>query len=362
MRVVGNGRRRNIIGSNLVDRLLASGHEVIGFDNLSTGRLEFLAGAMHSPNFRFWRGDLLDQPALEKHWPCRYGFPPLAANADVRDYSIRGRTCSRTVGTMNVLEAMRHCGVRRIAAASSGSVYGDATVFPTPEDAPFPLQTSLYGASKMATEGFLSAYVRHFGFQVWIFRFVSILGERYTHGHVFDFYRQLRAHPDYLEVLGNGQQKKSYLYVQDCIDAILLSLRSESPVDLNLWHGRVRPGGQFHPVDLRGTGNRPENHLLRGERGWVGDSPFILLDCAALQARLGTHAEHPRRRREDVEVSAGTSGVFVQQFIAPDREQLPDIARSDRKTLYSTCHMLEDAQRQIIWVWLLWNDAPNGRI
>jgi len=147
------------------------------------------------------------------------------------------------------------------------------------------LQTSLYGASKMATEGLISAYVRHFGFQAWIFRFVSILGERYTHGHVYDFYRQLRAHPDHLEVLGNGQQRKSYLYVQDCIDAILLSLKSESPVSvLNLGTD------EFALVDdsigwiCQELGISPKIGYSGGERGWVGDSPFILLDCARMRS------------------------------------------------------------------------------
>src|SRR3989475_3461544 len=119
---------------------------------------------------------------------------------------------------------MRTNGVRRIAFSSTGSVTGERGIFPTPEDAPFPVQTSLYGASKLAAEGLIQAYCEGFGFQSYIFRFVSILGERYTHGHVVDFYRQLRAEPGRLSVLGNGKQRKSYLYVQDCIDAMLLAI------------------------------------------------------------------------------------------------------------------------------------------
>src|SRR5437764_11329110 len=117
---------------------------------------------------------------------------------------------------------MRATGVRRVAFASTGSLYGEPSVFPTPEDAPFPLQTSLYGASKLAAEGMIQAYCAGFGFQACIFRFVSILGERYTHGHVFDFCRKLWADPTHLHVLGDGRQRKSYLYIQDCIDAMLL--------------------------------------------------------------------------------------------------------------------------------------------
>src|SRR5262249_47289598 len=129
-----------------------------------------------------------------------------------------------TVATFNVLEAMRANGVHRIAFASTGSVYGEPTVFPTPESAPFPVQTSLYGASKLAGEGLIQAYCERFGFDAFIFLFVSILGERYTHGHVFDFYKQLLEHPSELRVQGNGRQRKSYLYVQDCIAAILCAV------------------------------------------------------------------------------------------------------------------------------------------
>src|SRR5439155_12022274 len=117
--------------------------------------------------------------------------------------------------------AMRANKVRRIAFSSTGSIYGEPAIFPTPEHAPFPTQTSLYGASKLAGEGLIEAYCEGFGFQAYIFRFVSILGERYTHGHVFDFYQSLRASPFELRVLGDGRQRKSYLYVQDCIDAML---------------------------------------------------------------------------------------------------------------------------------------------
>src|SRR5712692_4937671 len=150
----------------------------------------------------------------------------LAANADVRfgTHHPRKDLEQNTIATANVLEAMRANGIRRLAFASTGSIYGEPDVFPTPEDAPFPMQTSLYGASKLAAEGLIQAYCEGFGMQGYIFRFVSILGERYSHGHVFDFYQQLAEHPEHLHVLGNGHQRKSYLYVQDCIEAILTAL------------------------------------------------------------------------------------------------------------------------------------------
>src|SRR5262249_46824598 len=147
---------------------------------------------------------------------CDFVFH-LAANADVRwgTRDPRRDLEQNTIATFNVLEAMRAAGAGRIAFASTGSVYGEAEVFPTPEDAPFPAQTSLYGASKLAGEGLVSAYCEGFGLEGYVFRFVSILGERYSHGHVIDFYRKLLADPHEVEVLGDGKQRKSYLYVHD---------------------------------------------------------------------------------------------------------------------------------------------------
>ena len=179
----------------------------------------------------------------------------LAANADVRfgtDHP--GRDLEQnTIATFNVLEAMRETGVRRIAFASTGSIYGEAAVIPTPETAAFPVQTSLYGASKLAGEGLIQAYCEGFGMQAWIFRFVSILGERYTHGHVFDFYRKLAEDPSRLPVLGNGHQRKSYLYVQDCVDAIFVALeRATDKVNIfNLGTNEYLRVERFDPVDHR---------------------------------------------------------------------------------------------------------------
>ena len=152
----------------------------------------------------------------------------LQANADVRHGLERTRVDleQNTIATSNVLEAMREAGANTIAFSSTGSVYGEPEVFPTPEDAPFPVQTSLYAASKLAGEGLIGAYCHGFGIRGLVFRFVSILGERYTHGHVIDFYRALRADPTTLRVLGDGRQRKSYLYVQDCVNAMLTALRA----------------------------------------------------------------------------------------------------------------------------------------
>lgn len=277
------------IGSNLVDRLLAEGHDVVGVDNLSTGQTEFLQAALRSPHFELRRIDILDRPALRDAMTGVGGVFHLAANADVRFGTLHpGKDLEQnTLGTASVLEAMRGAGVGRIAFASTGSVYGEPSVFPTPEDAPFPVQTSLYGASKLAAEGLIEAYSEGFGISAWIFRFVSILGERYSHGHVFDFYRQLRADPRELAVLGDGHQRKSYLYVHDCIDAMLLA-----------WNRAARPRLEIFNLgtdeycevnDSIGwicghLGVKPRLVYSGGSRGWVGDSPFIFLDCRRIRA------------------------------------------------------------------------------
>jgi UDP-glucose 4-epimerase len=185
-----------------------------------------------------------------------------------------------------VLEAMRGHGVRRLAFSSTGSVYGEAKVIPTPEDCPFPVQTSLYGASKLAAEGLIEAYCEGFGMKACIFRFVSIMGERYTHGHVFDFYKQLLEHPDELHVLGNGRQRKSYLYVQDCVNAMLLAVEhAADPVSIfNLGtdeYCEVRQSIQWICEHL---GLSPKLRYGGGDRGWIGDNPFILLDCSRMRA------------------------------------------------------------------------------
>lgn len=276
------------IGSNLVDRLLSEGHQVVVYDNFSTGQSEFLADATRNDRFRLIKGDVLDLSSLTSAVKGAEVVFHLAANADVRfgpDHP-RKDLDQNTIGTFNVLEAMRLNDVRRIAFSSTGSIYGEPEVFPTPEDAPLPIQTSLYGASKLAGEGLIQAYCSSFGFQASIFRFVSILGERYSHGHIFDFYKQLRDHPDRLDVLGNGKQRKSYLSVQDCIDAMLLAM-AKSPSGVSIYN--LGTNEYVEVDDSIGwisdyLGVSPKRVYAGGERGWIGDSPFIFLDCSRIRS------------------------------------------------------------------------------
>lgn len=276
------------IGSSMVDRLLAQGHRVTGIDNFSTGQRRFLESALKNPAFKLVEGDLLDHQVLVKAFAGGDTVFHFAANADVRFGTEHPRRDleQNTIATYNVLEAMRANGIKRIAFSSTGSVYGEAAVIPTPEDAPFPVQTSLYGASKLACEGLIAAYCEGFGFQSWIFRFVSILGERYTHGHVFDFYKQLLEDPSKLRVLGNGKQRKSYLYIQDCLDAMLLAIEKAND-KVNLFNLGV--DGYCEVNDSIGwisqtLGVQPKLEYTGGERGWIGDNPFIFLDTKKIRS------------------------------------------------------------------------------
>ena len=278
------------IGSSLTERLLSDGHVVVGYDNFATGQEAFLGKALASPNFRLVRGDLLDTAALTESMNGSEFVFHLAANADVRFGTQHPRRDleQNTIATQNVLDAMRYTGIAKIAFSSSASVYGESPIIPTPEDAPFPVQTSFYGASKAASEGLIAAYCAGFGFQSYIFRFVSIVGERYTHGHIFDFYRQLQADAGRLRVLGNGRQRKSYLYVHDCIDAMQMAIkRSADGVNIfNLGTDAYCELNDSIGWICEALGVTPRIEYSGGDRGWVGDNPFILLDTKRI-ASLG---------------------------------------------------------------------------
>lgn len=283
------------IGSNLVDRLLAEGHHVVVYDNFSTGQDTFLNDARRFASFKLIEGDLLNPDHLSKAMRgCDFVYH-LAANADVRFGTEHPRKDleQNTIATFNVLEAMRANGIKRIGFSSTGSVYGEAAVIPTPEDAPFPVQTSLYGASKLACEGLIAAYCEGFGFKSWIFRFVSILGERYTHGHVYDFYKQLKADPTQLRVLGNGKQRKSYLYIRDCLDAMQVAIEKATG-KVNIFNLGV--DGYCEVNDSIGwishaLGVKPQLEYTGGDRGWIGDNPFIFLDTRRIRS-LGWEPKH----------------------------------------------------------------------
>lgn len=287
MRIVVTGGA-GFIGSNLVDRLLQDGHEAVVVDNLSTGDERFLAGASSHPGFSLHRIDLHAEPErLTEVVAGADAVVHLAANADVRfGWDNPRRDLEQNlIATHNVCEAMRRTGVRRLLFSSTGSVYGECPVIPTPEHAPIPVQTSLYGASKFAAEAFIQAYAEGGQLDATVFRFVSIMGERYTHGHVVDFMRKLRTDPTRLDILGDGKQRKSYLAVTDCVDAIVARM-VETPhfETFNLGVDAYCEVADSARWICERLGLEPEFVFSGGDRGWVGDNPFIWLDTTAIRA------------------------------------------------------------------------------
>jgi UDP-glucose 4-epimerase len=286
MRVVVTGAA-GFIGSNLVDALLAAEHEVVGIDNFSTGRREFVADALQQPGFELQELDLLATTDLVERVRGADAIVHLAANADVRfGWSAPRRDLEQNViVTHALLQAARQGEVPRFMFSSTGSVYGQATVIPTPEDCPFPRQTSLYGASKLAAEAFIEAFAEGAGLTTTVFRFVSNLGRRYTHGHVYDFVRSLLADPTRLVILGDGTQRKSYMDVSDCVAAIVgLLPRVGGHEVFNLGvddYCDVASSAGWISARL---GCAPRFEFTGGDRGWVGDNPFIYLDTSRIRA------------------------------------------------------------------------------
>jgi UDP-glucose 4-epimerase len=281
------------IGSNLVEELIKDPlNEVTIYDNFSTGLKEFFENL--KDKVRLIEGDLLDEESLTFAMRGHDFVFHFAANADIRfglEHPRRDLE-QNTLATFNVLEAMRHNKIKKIAFSSTGPVYGETNVIPTPENCPFPIQTSLYASSKLAGEALISSYCEGFGFTAYIFRFVSILGEKYCHGHIYDFFKQLIHNPNELYVLGNGKQKKSYLYIKDCLSAMFTVInKAKDVVNIyNLGTDEYCEVNQSITWICRYLGLNPKISYSGGERGWIGDCPFIFLDCTKLKS-LGWHAE-----------------------------------------------------------------------
>jgi UDP-glucose 4-epimerase len=275
------------IGSNLVSHFLSTNNDVVVVDNFSTGRREFLANLLDNPRLQVLSLDLSEFDLVVDHFEGVDAVVHLSANADVRfGWNHPRRDFEQNVlVTQNVLEAMREHKIRKIIFSSTGSVYGEAHVVPTPEDCPFPIQTSLYGASKAAAEGIISAYSESGFVDATIFRFVSILGPRYTHGHVIDFVAKLHHSPDQLQVLGDGTQRKSYLHVDDCIAAILSRLDSREALEIfNLGTDESCTVNDSVGWITSRLGLNPKILYSGGKQGWVGDNPLIHLDTSRLRA------------------------------------------------------------------------------
>ena len=272
------------IGSHLIDRLVARGHDVVVIDNLSSGDVGFIQPHLDNGRVRLVEGDICNPAdvgrAMAMEIDCVFH---LAANPDIRlgtritDTDLQ----QGTVATYNILEAMRLNDVGRIVFASSSVVYGEDAPLPTPEDHGPCMPISLYGASKQAGEGLISSWVGTFGLQAWIFRFANIIGARGTHGVIFDFIHKLKNDPTRLEVLGNGLQEKSYMEVGDCVDAMLhVMANAHQPLNLfNLGSHDTASVRRIAEIVVEVTGCADARiEYTGGDRGWAGDIP---------RARLG---------------------------------------------------------------------------
>jgi UDP-glucose 4-epimerase len=285
------------IGSNLANALvLEKGCDVTIYDNLSTGFRENIAHLEGKPGFRFVTGDVLDREKLSEAMRGVDTVFHLQANADVRGGTEKRRIDleQNTIGTWNVLESCRENGVKKFFFASSATVYGEPSVFPTPEDTPL-IQTSLYGASKLAGEAMAQAYAEYDEMDVIIFRFVSWTGPSYSHGVVRDFSAKLKATPNKLFILGDGAQRKSYLDVRDGIRALLhVAEYGKGRVQIyNVGHDDFLGVNDVARAVVEEWGlENVTFEYAGGERGWKGDSPFVLLDTSRLKA-LGWIAEIP---------------------------------------------------------------------
>ena len=270
------------IGSHLVDRLIEKGNRIIVFDNLSSGKMEFIEHHLENQDFTLIKGDLLNQEAIEKACKDIDLVCHVAANPDVRlgASNTKVHLDQNILATYNLLEAMRKNNIKKIAFTSTSTVYGEANIMPTPEDYGPLIPISLYGASKMACEALITSYSHTFDMQAWIFRFANIVGPRSTHGITVDFIRKLQENSNLLEILGDGKQEKSYLHVSECVDAILY-LIEESKEKVNIFNI-----GSEDTISATEIGKAVTEEMglsdvefiyTGGSRGWKGDVPRMRL-------------------------------------------------------------------------------------
>lgn len=277
------------IGSNLVDRLMERGNRVLVFDNLSSGKMEFIKHHLENPDFTLMKGDLLDHEAIERACKDADMVYHVAANPDVKlgASDTKVHFDQNILATYNLLEAMRKTGVRKIAFTSTSTVYGEASIMPTPENYGPLIPISLYGASKLACEALITSYSHTFDMQAWIFRFANIVGPRSTHGITVDFIKKLKENPLKLEILGDGKQEKSYLHVSECVNAILFAIeKSNEEVNIfNIGSEDTISATRIGKVVVQEMGLSDVEFIYTGgSRGWKGDVPRMRLGIEKLKA------------------------------------------------------------------------------
>ncbi|MGC8561610.1 MAG: NAD-dependent epimerase/dehydratase family protein [Thermoplasmata archaeon] len=273
------------IGSNLVESLIKDNY-VIGVDNLSSGRKENIEGFLDSKNFVFKKIDVKDTDSLKKEMDGVQIVFHLSANADVRKgFSDSGVDFRENVqATVSVLEAMRAKDVSDIIFSSTSAVYGNAAIIPTPELYGPLMPISHYGASKLAAEAFIFSFSSNYGFRSSVFRFANVVGRRGTHGAIADFISKLKKDGTVLDVLGDGTQKKSYIYVDDCVNGMILLHGKEDGLFNLGTRGRtsVREIAEM-TVERYSPGAKINYVGGPGGAGWVGDVKYAGLDITKAQ-------------------------------------------------------------------------------
>jgi len=278
------------IGSHLVDRLLDNGYSVTVVDNMSCGHIDNLKQHLENPRLTVHTVDIRDGPQLNKILEGHDAVFHIAAHANIRESLADHRSDleNNIIGTINILDAMVKSDIQDLVFASTSALYGEAAVKPTPEDF-FPVQTSLYGASKLACEAYAQAYTEFAKIKVWSFRFANVVGERCRRGVVWDFVHKLLRNPSELEILGDGKQSKEYLYVKDCVNGMMVGYQQAS--------GKVNTFNLGVPeqtiVDRVADIVIDEMKLAGvkrvyagGQRGWIGDNPIVELDLDRIE-KLG---------------------------------------------------------------------------
>jgi len=283
------------IGSHLVEVLMTREAKVCVFDNLTAGTLRNIKPWLNNPDFTFMKGDLLHTADLKELESNHYKTVfHLAANPEVRVGSTNPdiHFKQNVIATHNLLEHLKKTrNIFTLVFASTSTVYGEATRIPTPENYSLLTPISIYGASKLACEALITAYAHTYGFKAIIYRLANIVGPRNRHGVIHDFTQKLNKNPKRLEILGDGNQTKSYLYISDCIEAMLLGLEkskkqveiynvgSEDQIDVKTIAEIIVEKMRLKDVKFKFTGG------VDGGRGWKGDVKNMLLDITKLKSR-----------------------------------------------------------------------------